>query len=476
MIKLYRSRGMKVVLWLLDGLMVYAGCLLAERLLVLAGRAFPLGAVQEAFFRNAPWLVLFTIVTYYFFNLYDLAGRRKPSQFLFNLVLAQLFIAAELIVFGYGTRSFFLPPWLLFATFFVQLLLSFGLRLLLFFVQSQGIGRKRTLVVVGPGSPSDLTTLHKIMLKGKPWFHIERIIQSAEAGERLPEHVWTGIEALIVGPGLPSPAKAEWVRLAGRRNVEVVMIPDFYELYLADAEPQQIDDLLVYSLMPPHLSLPERLVKRLFDLLVSGLLLLAASPVMLFMFAAIPLTSKGKALYVQERVGLAEKPFPLYKFRSMVEDAEGMTGPVLAGRDDPRITRLGRFMRSTRIDELPQLFNVLLGQMSLVGPRPERAFFINRFKEELPHYTYRMMVKPGLTGYAQVMAGYATTPSDKLRYDLMYIKRYSLLLDIQILFQTIRVILQREQAKGVEQPAPSPAPLPAAPPPMASSSSFEGTS
>ncbi|GJM72871.1 hypothetical protein HMSSN036_50870 [Paenibacillus macerans] len=147
----------------------------------------------------------------------------------------------------------------------------------------------------------------------------------------LPEHVWTGIEALIVGPGLPSPAKAEWVRLAGRRNVEVVMIPDFYELYLADAEPQQIDDLLVYSLMPPHLSLPERLVKRLFDLLVSGLLLLAASPVMLFMFAAIPLTSKGKALYVQERVGLAEKPFPLYKFRSMVEDAEGMTGPRAGG-------------------------------------------------------------------------------------------------------------------------------------------------
>lgn len=126
-----------------------------------------------------------------------------------------------------GRGRFFLPPWLLFVTFFVQLLLSFGLRLLLFFVQSQGIGRKRTLVVIGPGSPSDLTTLHKIMLKGKPCFHIERIIQSAEAGERLPEHVWTGIEALIVGPGLPSPAKAEWVRLAGRRNVEVVMIPDF---------------------------------------------------------------------------------------------------------------------------------------------------------------------------------------------------------------------------------------------------------
>ncbi|MNN26070.1 UDP-N-acetylgalactosamine-undecaprenyl-phosphate N-acetylgalactosaminephosphotransferase [compost metagenome] len=202
--------------------------------------------------------------------------------------------------------------------------------------------------------------------------------------------------------------------------------------------------------MPPQLTLPERVFKRLFDLAVSSLLLLMASPVMLVMFVLIPLTSRGKALYVQERIGLQEKPFPLYKFRSMVDGAETGTGPVLAGRNDTRVTRLGQWIRATRIDELPQLFNVLLGQMSLVGPRPERAFFINRFKEELPHYTYRLMVKPGLTGYAQVMAGYATTPSDKLRYDLMYIKRYSLLLDLKILFQTIRVVVQREQAKGVE--------------------------
>lgn len=258
------------------------------------------------------------------------------------------------------------------------------------------------------------------------------------------------METLLIGPGLTPETKAAWVQAAGKRNMEVVIVPDFYELYLADAEPQQIGDLLVYSLIPPQLTLPERLFKRLFDLTVFSVLLLAASPVMLAMFLLIPLTSRGKALYVQERIGLHEKPFSLYKFRSMVDGAEAATGPVLAGRNDARVTRLGQWMRATRIDELPQLFNVLLGHMSLVGPRPERAFFINRFKEELPHYTYRLMVKPGLTGYAQVMAGYATTPSDKLRYDLMYIKRYSLLLDLKILFQTIRVVLQREQAKGVE--------------------------
>ncbi|MGG6309527.1 sugar transferase [Paenibacillus macerans] len=451
MIKLFRNNGTKAVLLLLDALLICVSYWLADRL--LAHGVSPI-AQGDSFLRNAPWLGLFTVTTYYFYNLYDLAGRRKPAQFLFNLLLAHLFIAAELIVYSYLTQSFSLSPGMLFAAFASQLLLSFGLRLLLFYVQSKGFGRKKTLAVVS-GAPGDVQALQTILLKGKPWFRIERIIQADGEGTAIEatDRVWSGVEALLVGPGLPPGTKADWVRAAGLRNMEVVMIPDFYELYLADAEPQQIDDLLVYSLMPPQLTLPERVFKRLLDVVVSGLLLLAASPVMLAMFIAIPLTSKGKALYMQERAGLQERPFPLYKFRSMVDGAEAATGPVLAGRHDARITRLGQFIRATRIDELPQLFNVLLGQMSLVGPRPERAFFISRFKEELPHYTYRFMVKPGLTGYAQVMAGYATTPSDKLRYDLMYIKRYSLLLDMQILFQTVRVILQREQAKGVETPA-----------------------
>ncbi|MNT54158.1 UDP-N-acetylgalactosamine-undecaprenyl-phosphate N-acetylgalactosaminephosphotransferase [compost metagenome] len=133
----------------------------------------------------------------------------------------------------------------------------------------------------------------------------------------------------------------------------------------------------------------------------------------------------------------------------MIDNAEQSTGPVLAGDLDARITRLGQFIRATRIDELPQLINVLKGDMSLVGPRPERAFFISSFKLELPHYTYRLMVKPGLTGLAQVKANYTTSPGDKLRYDLLYIKNYSPLLDLRILFQTIMVVLKREQSRGI---------------------------
>lgn len=453
MIRLFRNKQAKLVLLLLDSLLIYDSYGLA--MLVLAPKEQSLwagGIPGHGFGWGLLWMTLFTVTTYYFYNLYDLAGRRKPAQMLWNLLLAHLFIGAECIVLGYLTGGMLLAPYVLLAGFAVQLSVSFVLRLLLFLIQRQGVGRKRTIAIVsGTSDRTGDSALSSLLRKGEPWFRIERVIREEERREALDEEAWSGMEALLIGPGLSVQTKEQWSAAAGERNMEVVIIPDFYELYMADAEPQQLDDLLIYSLMPPRLSLPERCGKRLFDLFVSILLLLFTSPVLLVLFLAIPLSSRGKALYVQERIGFREQPFPLFKFRSMVEGAEDATGPVLAGRKDARITPLGQFIRATRLDELPQLFNVLLGHMSLVGPRPERAFFISRFKEELPHYAYRLMVKPGLTGYAQVMAGYATTPSDKLRYDLMYIKQYSWLLDVKILFQTVRVMLQRQQAEGVEE-------------------------
>lgn len=456
MIRLFRNKRAKLLLLLLDGLLIYDSYGLAK--LVLAPSEQLLWAADSSGYGliwGMLWMTLFTVTTYYFYNLYDLAGRRKPAQMLWNLLLAHLFIGAEFIVLSYLMGGTVMPSYVLLAGFAIQLGLSFSLRLLVFLIQRQGFGRKRTIAVVGQtsGGQGELT-LSSLMRKGEPWFLIERIVREDELQGTLREEEWSGMEALLLGPGLSVQKKEQWSAIAGERNMEVVIIPDFYELYMADAEPQQLDDLLVYSLLPPRLSLPERCSKRLFDLVVSSLLLLLASPVLLVLFLVIPLSSRGKALYVQERIGFKEQPFRLFKFRSMVEGAEDATGPVLAGRGDARITPLGQFIRATRLDELPQLFNVLLGHMSLVGPRPERAFFISRFKEELPHYGYRLMVKPGLTGYAQVMAGYATTPSDKLRYDLMYIKQYSLLLDIKILFQTVRVMLQRQQAEGVETASP----------------------
>lgn len=185
------------------------------------------------------------------------------------------------------------------------------------------------------------------------------------------------------------------------------------------------------------------LLKRLSDIAVSSVLLLIASPFLVVTAIAIPLESRGPALFRQERVGRNGRTFVLYKFRSMRQDAES-AGPQWAGEDDPRITRIGRFIRRTRIDEIPQVFNVLKGDMSFIGPRPERPHFVEWLRKEIPFFNERHRVRPGITGWAQINYPYGASVEDakeKLSYDLYYIKNYSLLLDIIVLFSTIEVVL-----------------------------------
>ncbi len=187
--------------------------------------------------------------------------------------------------------------------------------------------------------------------------------------------------------------------------------------------------------------------KRACDLALSAIGIALAWPLMVAAAIAVRLDSAGPILFSQERVGLNGKPFTLYKFRSMRSDAEKATGPVWATTDDPRITRAGRFMRKSRLDELPQLFNVLTGDMSLVGPRPERQVFVEELAAQIPYFRQRHIVKPGLTGWAQINYPYGNTVEDalqKLQYDLFYIKNQSLPFDLSILFQTVKTVILRK--------------------------------
>ena len=189
-------------------------------------------------------------------------------------------------------------------------------------------------------------------------------------------------------------------------------------------------------------------VKRMLDLSLSIILAIATLPLMLLTAIAIKLDSRGPLLYSQERVGQAGRHFTLYKFRSMRTDAETGT-PIWARDNDDRITRIGRFIRLTRLDELPQLWNVLRGDMSFVGPRPERPFFVKQLEQAIPFYVARLTVKPGLTGWAQVKYRYGASVEDaleKLRYDLYYIKHCSLLFDLTIVIDTVKVIVARKGA------------------------------
>lgn len=191
-------------------------------------------------------------------------------------------------------------------------------------------------------------------------------------------------------------------------------------------------------------------IKRVFDIVSSSVLLLVASPVMLLTMLAIKLESEGPVIYRQERVGLGGKTFWCLKFRSMRTDAEKNGVAVWASKNDPRVTRVGAIIRKTRIDELPQLFSVLKGEMSMVGPRPERPSFVAELKEKIPFYDVRHSVKPGVTGWAQVRYSYGASLEDALhkhQYDLYYVKNNSLFLDLLILFETVSVVLFREGAQ-----------------------------
>ena len=184
--------------------------------------------------------------------------------------------------------------------------------------------------------------------------------------------------------------------------------------------------------------------KRVIDIVVSAVGLVLSAPLALLAAIAIKLDSRGPVLYRQERVGQYERPFVLYKFRSMLADAEAETGPVWAMVDDPRVTRVGKIIRTLRIDEIPQMVNVLKGEMSFVGPRPERAYFVNQLKEKIPYYSLRLSVKPGITGWAQILHEYADSEEDaieKLQYDLYYIKNVSPIFDLQIIIETFKVII-----------------------------------
>ena len=193
-------------------------------------------------------------------------------------------------------------------------------------------------------------------------------------------------------------------------------------------------------------ALLRRISKRGFDLVVASMLLLLTAPLMGLVALAILIESRwrGPVLYVQERVGLNDRPFALYKFRSMRTDAEMDGVARFASADDARITRVGRVIRKTRLDELPQLWNVLRGEMSIVGPRPERPPFVERFKHNVPYYSLRHCVSPGLTGWAQLRFPYGASEADaveKLRYDLYYVKNHGLVFDLMVLLQTVEVVL-----------------------------------
>jgi exopolysaccharide biosynthesis polyprenyl glycosylphosphotransferase len=228
------------------------------------------------------------------------------------------------------------------------------------------------------------------------------------------------------------------------RPVVVKVLPDFYDIISGSVKTSNVYDAVLIHIHPDLMPDWQRVCKRMIDILASITALIVLSPLLLFAAVRVRLSSRGPIIYKQERIGIFGRPFYIYKFRSMYQEAEE-TGPALSSKFDPRITTWGRFMRKWRIDELPQFINILMGDMSLVGPRPERKFYIDIISGAHPHYKYLHKVKPGLTSWGMVQYGYAenvTEMIDRMKYDLLYIENCSLALDIKIMLYTFIVLVQ----------------------------------
>jgi exopolysaccharide biosynthesis polyprenyl glycosylphosphotransferase len=323
----------------------------------------------------------------------------------------------------------------------------------------KGIGRRKTLII-GWGK--------------KAWELFEWIFEAPALGYEIVGFVTTGNQSLeqkyrdipVRGQlnGLNHIIEEENIqeiiialsRRSERRLEEVIeqcngtsvgmkIVPDLYDVIIGQVRTNQIYGFPLIEILPQLITPWEQIVKRTIDVIFSFIILGGFLPIWLIIAILIKFNSKGPIFYTQKRVGKDGKIFKMIKFRSMVSGAEEKTGPVWAADNDPRVTTIGRLLRKLRLDEIPQFINILDGDMSLVGPRPERPFFVKKLREELPLYSRRLRIRPGLTGWAQVKGDYDQSIEDvkrKLEYDLFYIENMSLRMDLKIIINTIYVMLK----------------------------------
>ncbi|MCL4481328.1 MAG: sugar transferase [Bacteroidetes bacterium] len=416
---------------------------------------FPAFSLEKSFYF---WLAP---ITWFWFHAQGMYMKTKKSwgQQFYDLIRALGLTVVASIAFTvlFLSHSFVFPRTVLAIAFVVQLLFLMSWRYFIWrFFREQ---KKPNAIVIG--NWAEVTEVAS-KLENDPTYKVRGLVLTDQEGGqisnqfpvigKLPDFQWLiekiAFDAVFICPAVHSEEKRWILSLCFKENKTVLVVPNLYEIFLNNAKVGQVDDLPLFEV--GEISLPENLdfVKRVTDILFSILGIIVSMPLMFIAAILIKIENpSGPIFYKQERLGKGSKPFKLMKFRTMVPDAELKTGPIFATKNDPRITQVGKLLRLTRLDELPQFFNVLKGEMSLVGPRPERPFFVEKFAKEIPEYPYRLRLKAGITGLAQVAGKYDTAVGNKLKYDLLYARSYSLMNDFRILFKTVGVMFTKEKAQ-----------------------------
>ena len=284
----------------------------------------------------------------------------------------------------------------------------------------------------------------------KDKYTILKCVYENEGKSVLEKEIMSGYDGVVLWD-MNTALRNKLLKFCYSRGVRVYIMPKIPDIMVKGADQIHLFDTPILLIRDYAMTVEQRLVKRMIDIVCALILLVLASPFMVITAVAIKLYDGGPVLYKQVRCTRDMREFLILKFRSMRSDAEKDGVARLASKNDSRITPVGRLIRKTRIDELPQLFNILKGDMSFIGPRPERPEIIRQYQEEMPEFTFRTKVKSGLAGYAQVYGKYNTTPYDKLKLDLFYIENYSVWLDLKLMLLTLKVLFQPDSTEGVER-------------------------
>jgi exopolysaccharide biosynthesis polyprenyl glycosylphosphotransferase len=374
---------------------------------------------------------------------------KQKTDFIYLTIIIQFFMGILIMSTTFFGRWFTFPRTIVVISFLISSILLTIWRIIVFQLYVKLDGTKKVMVV---GNEINCKRALFNFNQSKNNRHVMTHVVLHNYFHNIEKNI-DDVDIVYVTENVAEDERTKIYELVIRKNKQLFLSTTFENLTLINPNIMNIEDESIIEINEFKISPEEDLVKRIIDFVISLILLIITSPVMLITAILVKVTSRGPVFYKQVRITKGQKEFNILKFRTMSATAEKDSGPVLATANDARVTTVGKYLRSLRIDELPQLINVLRGDMSLVGPRPERPFFVEQFVEQNKYYDLRHNIRAGITGFAQVYGKYASDFSSKLNFDLLYIQKYSLLFDIKILLQTIKILFDKVSSKGVDEEA-----------------------
>ena len=406
--------------------------------------------LQAPFFRRGNWVMIFLygVLLVFFMQMYGgyKVGYLKKGNLIYSQILSVVFLNTfTYFQIAVLDKRFFAPTVLILMTFADAAAIVIW-TMIFERIYMWMYPPRRMLMVYG--DRSDYHLMEKMNAR-EDKYEITDMMSYRQGFQAFVEKV-KGFDGVIVGD-MPSHDRNLILKYCFEQEIRTYAVPKISDILLRSSDDLTLFDSPLLLSRNRGLTVEQEMIKRFMDVVLSLLAAVITLPFFAVIGAAIKLTDGGPVFYRQVRLTKGGKEFEIYKFRTMIQNAEAESGARLASEKDPRILPVGRFLRATRLDELPQIYNILKGDMSIVGPRPERPELAAEIEKEIPEFTYRLKVKAGLTGYAQVYGKYKTTSYDKLKLDLTYIRNYSILLDLKLIIMTPKIMLLKESTEGVKE-------------------------